>query len=201
MISPPDAARMARHKQFLRGYYRHQVSRLSSAARRALSAKAVRRLALLPAFQAAQTVGIYAGVEGELDTTALFDLCGRTGKAVAVPVVFPASTGMEFSLLRPPVRWIWNIYGIAEPRDKSLIDPGHLELLVVPGRAFSTAGVRLGRGAGYYDRFLSAHPRVMTAALAFDEQVAAALPCDDRDRPVDWVVTPTRVHSREKSRA
>ena len=65
---------------------------------------------------------------------------------------------------------------------------------VNPGRAFTSEGGRLGAGAGYFDRFLERHPDVLTAALAFDEQVVPRLPLNAQDRPMDWVVTPTRVH-------
>jgi 5-formyltetrahydrofolate cyclo-ligase len=65
-----------------------------------------------------------------------------------------------------------------------------IALILVPGVAFSPkTGARLGRGAGFYDRFLAAHSSVLRVGLAFREQLADVLPCDEWDIPVDMLLT------------
>jgi 5-formyltetrahydrofolate cyclo-ligase len=65
--------------------------------------------------------------------------------------------------------------------------------VLVPGVAFDLRGVRLGRGAGWYDRILSRHPEALKVGLAFEEQITSALPREPWDVSMDLVVTDRRV--------
>lgn len=75
--------------------------------------------------------------------------------------------------------------------------PEELSVILVPGIAFDSTCARLGRGAGFYDRFL-ADPqiRAVKIGVAFDEQIVDAVPMDRWDVRLDAVVTPTRVFER-----
>jgi 5,10-methenyltetrahydrofolate synthetase len=67
---------------------------------------------------------------------------------------------------------------------------GAIALILVPGVAFSPkTGMRLGRGAGFYDRFLANHPSVLRVGIAFGEQLDDPLPSDAWDIPVDMLLT------------
>jgi 5-formyltetrahydrofolate cyclo-ligase len=67
----------------------------------------------------------------------------------------------------------------------------------VPARGFDVRGHRLGRGAGYYDRYLSQPGcRAIKCGIAFDVQVIDDLPYDDDDVPVDIVLTESRTLRR-----
>ncbi len=66
--------------------------------------------------------------------------------------------------------------------------------ILVPGAAFTRRGDRLGRGAGFYDRFLAAHPHALRIGIAFEEQVAPSLPVDEWDKSVDIVLTDQKLH-------
>lgn len=88
--------------------------------------------------------------------------------------------------------WVRGKYGLLEPR----ISPGEegrvdgFDLVVVPGLAFDSMGRRLGKGFGYYDRFLSGRTaRTMSVGLAFSYQILPEVPVDPWDMPVDVVVT------------
>ena len=77
------------------------------------------------------------------------------------------------------------------------------DLLLVPLLAVTHAGVRLGQGGGYYDRTLAAlraTGRITAIGLAWDVQVADALPRDPWDALLDWVATPTRLVNCAKHR-
>jgi 5-formyltetrahydrofolate cyclo-ligase len=74
-----------------------------------------------------------------------------------------------------------------EPGD---VDPVHLDVVVVPGLAFTADGRRLGQGGGHYDRFLTrVRPDCVTVGAAFAEQLVADLPTDPHDIRLDFVVT------------
>lgn len=83
--------------------------------------------------------------------------------------------------------------GILEPvRDENKVIPiSELDLVVVPGLAFDKGGNRLGRGAGYYDRFLAKLPgRTLKVGLAFDFQVLNYVPAvDGQDVALDLVIS------------
>ena len=68
--------------------------------------------------------------------------------------------------------------------------PEQIEVVLVPGLAFDRFGNRLGRGKGYYDRFLRRLPdNVLTIGLAFDEMIRDKIPRDENDYPVKLVIT------------
>ena len=83
------------------------------------------------------------------------------------------------------------IYAIRQPRrSKRNLEPRKLNLVVVPGVAFDEKNRRLGRGKGYYDRFLKKLPRdKISVGLAFDFQIVKDLPEDSHDIPVSKVIT------------
>ena len=79
--------------------------------------------------------------------------------------------------------------GIREPRDARLVPVDELSVVLVPGVAFDQLGNRLGRGAGFYDRFLSrVSPACTLIGVCHSEQVQPSVPCEGHDRPVGHVV-------------
>ncbi len=70
-----------------------------------------------------------------------------------------------------------------------------IDLIVLPGVAFDDNGIRLGYGLGCYDRALSEGGRSVLVGLAYDFQVVAALPQEEHDVPVDFIVTERRILS------
>lgn len=82
--------------------------------------------------------------------------------------------------------------------DRKIFQPGSNQqalvsekicMILVPGLGFSESGVRLGRGAGFYDRFLKLHPHALRVGVAFHEQLAAELPSDPWDEKIDVILT------------
>lgn len=151
------------------------------------------KLLALPVFQKSETIVFYASFKGEVDTFAMMERAIELNKRVALPVVeketkkiLPVRVG-SIKELKP------GAYGIPEPQITidgavSLTD---IDLVVVPGVAFDRSKNRLGRGAGFYDRFLSALPvSTPTIGLAYDFQIVDALPgLESHDRPVSLVLT------------
>lgn len=79
-------------------------------------------------------------------------------------------------------------YDIMEPEGNDTINPAILDMIIVPGVAFDKEGNRLGRGKGFYDRFLS-KTHAITIAVCFDCQLARHIPTEPHDLPAQFVVT------------
>jgi 5-formyltetrahydrofolate cyclo-ligase len=85
-------------------------------------------------------------------------------------------------------------HGVLEPLGPRLgaTAVGMADIVVVPALAVARNGIRLGRGAGYYDRALQdARPDAVVVALLFDDEFLDELPAEPHDRPVTAVVTPS----------
>lgn len=82
-------------------------------------------------------------------------------------------------------------FGIRMPKNTCpQVDLIELDAIVVPGRAFDAKKNRLGRGYGFYDRFLSVIPKkVRKIGLGFDFQIKKELPVEEHDVPMDVIIT------------
>jgi len=81
-------------------------------------------------------------------------------------------------------------HGIRSPREVTLVNPDLLTSVLVPGLAFNEPGARLGRGGGFYDRFLSqVRPECLKIGVCFDTQRVETIPCEPHDVVMDIVIT------------
>jgi 5-formyltetrahydrofolate cyclo-ligase len=143
-------------------------------------------------------VALYRSISGEV---ALAELEGRLAAAGAF-LHFPRVTaggGMEMVAVGDFTEKSWKMgpYGLSEPHPElRAVDPGRIEVIIVPGVAFGRQGERIGRGKGHYDRFLPQAPRALKIALCLDDQLFARLDQQPWDMRVDWVISETRAHRR-----
>ena len=84
-------------------------------------------------------------------------------------------------------------FGILEPStDAPELSPEDLDLILCPGLAFSTSGLRLGQGGGYYDRYLTKASRAKLVGIAFDLQVRNSIPGDPHDISMHEIISESR---------
>lgn len=79
-------------------------------------------------------------------------------------------------------------FGIMEPSGELFTDYSRITLAVVPGMAFDSHGHRLGRGKGYYDRFLPLLPQAYKIGVCFPFQLVDDVPIEPTDVVMDEVV-------------
>lgn len=80
-------------------------------------------------------------------------------------------------------------YGISEPQGESRIAAEEIDMIIVPGVAFTPDGRRLGRGKGFYDRYLSRKGfRAYCIGVCFRHQLLDNIPTEPHDRTMDKVV-------------
>jgi len=190
--------RQARHKFFLRNFYRKAVLSLPASERRRDSRRVAERLAGLEDFRQAKVVALYVALPHEVDMRPVLDLCRRLKKTVALPVADPATAALRFYSPNRGGSWRKNVYGIPEPTPETSVPvPARsVGLFLVPGRAYTPEGVRLGAGGGFYDRLFTRYPRAKRLGVAYDVQLVWRLPVAEGDQKVDAVLTPRRLYRR-----
>jgi 5-formyltetrahydrofolate cyclo-ligase len=148
------------------------------------------RIVRLPAFDGAAVVSLFTPLPGEPAAEVLWE--AARFKTICCPAMGP--NGPEFRVVRNPVEMKRTARGFFEPPEGAAIDPSLVDLFVVPGLAFDTAGLRLGRGGGYYDRLLARRRTdATTVGLVPDRLLVATLPRERHDVPMSHVATELRL--------
>lgn len=139
-------------------------------------------------FKRSKKIMFYISFGGEVETKGMISEAQNLGKIVAVPVCARDRTMKPCPLLDKAKLKKGN-YGVLEPAIKKFMTTQGLDLVIVPGVAFDRGGNRLGRGRGYYDRFLGRLPKkALSIGLAFDFQILPSLPTTATDVHVNRVI-------------
>ncbi len=175
-------------KAELRGLVRARCGQISPQERRSLDRILIERFLALPEYLNARSVLLYAGVEPEPDTRPILEDALSRGKRTALPKI-TGRGAMEARRIASPDGLVPGAFGIPEPGDGSEpVSPEEFDLILVPGAAFTRGGARLGRGGGYYDRYLP-RTRGVKAALARPWEVLTDLPKREHDVNIDILIT------------
>jgi 5-formyltetrahydrofolate cyclo-ligase len=180
------SAKLALRDQILTGRRQLGLTVLGERARsmcaHLLAATEVRRAA---------TVAVYASVSTEPGTGPLLDALRAAGKRVILPLVMP-DFDLDWAEYDGPDGLMTARRGLLEPSGPALVVEAiaTADAVLVPGLAVSRDGVRLGKGAGCYDRALRRVPvGTFTCVLLNSEEVLEQVPAAPHDRPVAAVAT------------
>ncbi len=147
----------------------------------------------------AMPLGIYMAAGSELDPAALIEHLRAEGYAFCLPVC-ETDGAMAFHLFAPDAALTAGAHGVLEPpADAPLCAP---KLVFVPLLAADKSGTRLGRGGGYYDKWLAGAEQagqVKAVGLAYDAQIFAPLPCAAHDKKLHGILTPSGFMAIEES--
>jgi 5-formyltetrahydrofolate cyclo-ligase len=159
-----------------------------------------------PSYQTASTVMIYLHCRSEVRTQAFVKTLLRTNKRIVIPYCTQDKLGhnklglWHLDNLNELISGTW---GILEPPKTKWDDlskqlhPEQLDLVIVPGVAFSPQGARLGNGAGYYDRLLNQVRRdCVLIGIAYEAQLFEEIQMDRYDIYMDFVLTEKQLYSR-----
>jgi 5-formyltetrahydrofolate cyclo-ligase len=195
MASTTEDERRER-KAELRSVFRHRRRVLDGAERERLDAAIREHLLSAVTSTGARSVGAYVAFDGEPDILPLLPAFFELGLQLALPVLCGEEgkrRDLRFHRWTPASAMQANAFGIEEPRGTEPLTLGELDLLLLPLVAWCRDGMRLGMGAGYYDRALAAletgKPGPRRVGVAYGAQEAPALPRDSWDAPLDAVVT------------
>lgn len=165
------------------------------------SDKIVSNLISLPQFERSSVVMAYLSFSSEVQTLNFIKSQFTQQKKTLIPYCVEAR--LEVFWLKDFSELTKGAYGILEPNSQlrklqeRKCSHSSIDFVIVPGLGFDSNCRRIGYGKGYYDRFLSKLDKESLAVgLAFDEQIFPEIPCDEHDRIMDMVITPTRVIAR-----
>ncbi|MBI2871208.1 MAG: 5-formyltetrahydrofolate cyclo-ligase [Candidatus Omnitrophica bacterium] len=168
-----------------------RLGRMTAVGRRHASVRVLKKLYRISAFQDASTVLFYAALRDEVDTFPAIRRALKLGKRVALPCIGTAKGRMFIREIHDLKRdLVKGPFGIMEPGEKlPRMRKSQLDLVLCPALAFDLGGTRLGRGGGYYDRFLKSLKRgTKVVGLAFRCQRVARLPRKPHDARVHEII-------------
>ncbi|MBR5603699.1 MAG: 5-formyltetrahydrofolate cyclo-ligase [Bacteroidales bacterium] len=136
------------------------------------------------AFIEAKTVMLYSSLPDEVYTHDFLEKWRNEKKIILPTVVGDDIIPVELSR---DTEFATGDFNILEPQNEEYT--GDYDLIVVPGVAFDRNGNRIGRGKGYYDRFLCKHLDVYRIGICFDFQVVDEVPTEDNDIKMNEVIS------------
>ncbi len=152
-------------------------------------------LSSVPSIATADTILAYLPLAEEVDLTSLLTAWIEESRTVCVPIVTWENKTMHAGLLPTLDResLIEGKHRLREPRDSLPVSADTIDVMLVPGLGFDRDGGRLGRGGGYYDRYLNDHRSPIVIGVAFDCQMMKSIESEEHDQLMTAVVTPTGV--------
>lgn len=186
--SPARPDLLAAGKKELRALAQARREAMGEAQRLAASQAIATALEALAAFRAAKVVLGFMPMRGEVDLRPLIER--HPEKEWGIPrIVRVPSPRIDFHLFNSG-QLVPHSYGMLEPRESMpRIKPETVDLVLVPGMAFSPGGHRLGYGGGYYDRYLPLAERALRVGIAYRAQIVDAVPHHAADQKVQYLAT------------
>ena len=198
---------LEKQKADLRKEIRDQLRLLPEEEKEILDRQIAERVLTLPAVTDAGAVYGYASLNWETGTAEILKELWKKKCIVCLPRVMGET--MEFFVTDSEDDLTEGAFHIMEPKngcrsaDESAAEATKTGVrssawissapILIPGMAFTEHGSRLGKGGGYYDRYLETHPGHKTIALAYEFQILHEIPAEPYDKSVDMIVTEKRV--------
>ncbi len=152
-------------------------------------------------YQQSENIMLYVATKKEVQTQEVIESAQKDNKKIFIPLINRGKSDLIPALIYDfKKELVLGSLGIYQPREEfyRLYSPKILDLVIVPGVAFTGQGNRLGRGGGYYDRFLTkVRENTYSVALAFEMQIVDQIPKDENDIPVDFIITEKRIIRRK----
>ncbi|MCQ2342853.1 MAG: 5-formyltetrahydrofolate cyclo-ligase [Paludibacteraceae bacterium] len=153
------------------------------------SEQVIARLEQTHHFRNAKTIMVYYPVHNEVDLRKLVQKY-ENEKIFLFPAIAHHSHNLEARRFEPHTPFRKGRFGIPEPKTEAYTGP--IDLIITPGSSFDRHCWRVGRGGGYYDRFLKEYAKTFSIGVCYDFQLHDHVPHFWGDRRVNHVITPTQ---------
>ena len=187
LLSLLPQRRLHRAKQRMRELLIQKRRMMSAEERTAQSALILSQLEKMTVFQEAKTVLLYYPKNNEVDVLPLFKRYKRD-KVLLLPVTH--RRGMTANPYEGNDKMHRGKVGIPEPTTPPY--EGEIDLIIVPAVAFDKQGNRLGRGGGYYDRFLKKQSHATFIGVGYDFQLVDEVPVRQHDQKMHRIILPSQ---------
>ncbi|MCF0179500.1 MAG: 5-formyltetrahydrofolate cyclo-ligase [Bacteroidales bacterium] len=176
-------------KQEIRKEIRRKINEMTEAQKVSQSLCVCEKILATQDWKDAKDVLLYYALPDEVNLSLLFDSALIQKKTIWLPVVDgdilkirkyvegKVSQSEQFHIFEPTI----------ETEELTQDNYSRIDLAIVPGRAFSLNGNRMGRGKGYYDKFL-ALSSCATFGVAFSCQILDTVPMEEWDKKMDKVI-------------
>lgn len=172
-------------KRLVRKQVREMLASISPVDKQQKSTMLALALLVHPVVRSARVVALFYPLPDEPQIGEIIELLSRE-RTVLLPRVegdvmhfYPYSYGAM----------VKGSYGIMEPVGDEPFPPSEMDVIIVPGMAFTVDGRRMGRGKGYYDKYMSQYGfKARKIAVCFSEQVLSSLPSEPHDVIMDEVI-------------
>ena len=164
---------------------RKVISGIPASSRRRKSRIITARILRSKLFREAKCVLIYYSMASEVGTRTLIRSAIKCGKKVYVPYII-GTKKLSYHLVSCSTQFKKNHWGVYEPVPGKFRNGSRarLDLILVPGLGFDRKKNRLGRGMGYFDRFLKGKKESVFIGLAYREQIVKKIPVRVHDVPM-----------------
>lgn len=179
-------------KALLRNKLRQSLRLIPEVQRKKRSQKIISKLMQTKVFQRSKNIFTYVALPDEVQTESLIWKSVAVRKNIFVPKINPRNKRIRMFQITNPLKDLKRgSFGIPEPKAKGprAGNPKILDLVVVPGLGFDRRKGRLGRGEGYFDRFLKKTGRARKVGLAFGEQIVDFIPMQTHDVRVHQIIS------------
>lgn len=159
------------------------------------SQKIQNRLKQIEIFRAARKIACYFPIGSEVKTQDIMQELLGDGKEVYLPKV--EDSNMSFRKITELGDLEKGNFDIMEPKE-NCPKTDDVEILLVPTVGITRAGIRLGYGHGFYDRYLS-NSKAKTISLTYSKQIVKSIPFSEKDIKIDWIVTEDEIIETSKT--
>ena len=151
------------------------------------------QLSSITSLAVANTILAYLPLPDEVDLCPLLTRWMQEQRTICVPLVSWGDATMRAGQLTSldDAALVKTRHGIREPLKRYPVPEDAIDAILVPGVGFDASGWRLGRGGGYYDRFLALIRPPVVIGIAFECQILQSVCREEHDQCMDIVVTPT----------
>lgn len=157
------------------------------------SAVILKKLEKQDVFLRSWKVALYASCKNEVITYPLIARAKQLDKGVAFPSFTAKEPHMDFRYILSVSDLKAGAFHMLQPKENATIME-HPDLIVMPLVAFDAQRNRIGMGGGYYDRYLTAHPKAYTIAIGYECQKTETIPADPFDIRPDLIITEENIY-------
>lgn len=189
-----DTKAVISDKNALRKYEKSRRKELTRLEKESLDRRICENLTKSKEFKQAEVIFAFYPLEIEVDIVPVLKVSIEE-KRLALPKCFPENKRMAFYLVENLSELRQSKYNIFEPTEDDIkgIKPDEKTLIIVPGLVFSTAGERVGFGAGYYDRYLAVN-KAKTISVCYEKSFVDRIDTNIYDIRIDSIITENDIY-------